>query len=150
MTKRAWLLVVLTLTMVGCDVGTKVAARRWLATKPMMLGRFAQLRYTENHQSVFGLKLSDRPELVTALDVAGVAVLAFVWWRRRRAGLVEQLAFALLVAASIGNVGDRLLRGYVVDFIYVRPWPFYWNVADALIVIAVALLMVSRPRAHST
>ena len=36
---------------------------------------------------------------------------------------------------------DRLVRGYVVDFIYVHHWPVF-NVADICVVAGVALLLL--------
>jgi signal peptidase II len=77
--------------------------------------------------------------------VAGVIFLAAVWWRRRHESVAEQAAYALLLAGALGNLLDRMFRGYVVDFIHVTHWPVF-NVADALLVAGGILLFLHRPR----
>ena len=42
----------------------------------------------------------------------------------------------------MGNVADRILRGYVVDFIHLHHWPIF-NVADALLVAGMIVLALS-------
>ena len=43
------------------------------------------------------------------------------------------------MAGAIGNYLDRVLRGYVVDFVHVGHWPVF-NVADAYITVGCLLL----------
>jgi signal peptidase II len=63
-------------------------------------------------------------------------------------------ALALVAGGAVGNFVDRLLRGYVIDFIdwhwRNQPgmrWPTF-NVADAAICVGVALMLLDsfRPR----
>jgi signal peptidase II len=77
-----------------------------------------------------------------------VAVSAGVlWWLTRlpRAGKkLLALGLALLLGGAIGNLIDRLLYGYVVDFIlvYYRGWSYpAFNVADSAITCGVALVL---------
>jgi len=79
----------------------------------------------------------------------GIAIAVCVWWLkiRNQKGLEPWLLVLILVGAA-GNIWDRLTLGYVVDFIdwYVvwnektYHWPAF-NIADACICIAVALLL---------
>ena len=59
------------------------------------------------------------------------------------------IAVALILSGILGNVTDRIIHGYVVDFILVNlhvrfadPWPAF-NVADACIFIAAALFIIA-------
>jgi signal peptidase II len=59
------------------------------------------------------------------------------------------LAVALLVSGIFGNVTDRLVHGYVVDFLKFdfgfapfNPWPSF-NVADSCVVVASVLLVLA-------
>lgn len=47
----------------------------------------------------------------------------------------------LLISGLLGNLIDRIFRGFVVDFIDFKFWPVF-NLADALIVIGVAWLLI--------
>jgi signal peptidase II len=64
------------------------------------------------------------------------------------AGFVEQMAFVLVVGGAVGNVIDRLARGYVVDFIHIQRWPVF-NVADAAICAGGALVGIVMMRART-
>ena len=55
-------------------------------------------------------------------------------------------SLALIVGGGIGNMFDRVLLGYVVDFIDVRIfgslWRWVFNVADAAVCVGAALLVI--------
>lgn len=55
------------------------------------------------------------------------------------------LALGFVCGGAIGNVIDRFLRGFVVDFFDVNFWPFHewplFNIADSAIVVGVAVML---------
>ena len=58
--------------------------------------------------------------------------------------LLLQLIFVLLAAGAVGNLIDRILYGYVIDFIYFKLINFpIFNVADCYVTAAVALIIIS-------
>jgi lipoprotein signal peptidase len=60
---------------------------------------------------------------------------------RRRAELSPTTAgLALVAGGAAGNLLDRAVRGYVVDFIHVHGWPIF-NVADVAIAAGAILLL---------
>ena len=69
--------------------------------------------------------------LIKLLVAAITAVICVIWVCAPRR-LVWPLA--LVVAGSVGNLVDRLLLGYVIDFLNVPHWQTM-NIADAAIVI---------------
>lgn len=50
------------------------------------------------------------------------------------------VAVSLIIAGAIGNLIDRILYGYVIDFIDLRIWPVF-NIADSAITIGAVLLL---------
>lgn len=59
---------------------------------------------------------------------------------------LEKLACLLVLSGSIGNILDRLMYGYVIDFIDIYVKNFHWytfNVADSAICIAMLLFFIS-------
>lgn len=82
--------------------------------------------------------------LFVALAIVVSAVLA--WMLRKPLPLAEALGFSLIVGGALANALDRLVRGYVVDFLdfYWRAW--HWpafNAADIAITLGAALLIAS-------
>jgi signal peptidase II len=84
----------------------------------------------------------------TAVGVA--AAVFIVWMLRSHAGQrLFSFALALILGGAIGNVVDRLMHGYVVDFVQLhwRGWYFpAFNVADSAITIGAACLILDELR----
>jgi signal peptidase II len=80
----------------------------------------------------------------TAIGIA--AAIFIVWMLRSHAGQrLFSFAMACILGGAIGNVLDRLLHGYVVDFVQLhwRGWYFpAFNVADSAITIGAACLIL--------
>lgn len=81
----------------------------------------------------------------TAIGVA--AALFILWMLRSHAGQkLFSFALACILGGAVGNVVDRLMHGYVVDFLQFH-WSNRWyfpafNVADAAITIGAAALIL--------
>ena len=62
---------------------------------------------------------------------------------------VERLAMALILGGALGNLSDRVLLGYVVDFLdfhfYEIHWPAF-NFADSYIFIGVIIYIIKYVR----
>jgi signal peptidase II len=77
----------------------------------------------------------------------GAVATIFILWMLRSHHAQKLFAFALacILGGAIGNVIDRLLHGYVVDFLdfYYGSWHFpAFNVADSAITIGAACLIL--------
>ena len=112
---------------------------------------FFDLAYVENRGCAWGLFQGH----VWPLAVFGLLALAALVWKRRAVfGLAEKgwrkacghVAEVLLYAGILGNLIDRVYRGFVIDFL-----DFHWgashfpcfNVADSYITVAAALLIAT-------
>lgn len=86
--------------------------------------------------------------LFTAIAIA--AVVFIVWMLRSHAGQrLFSFALACILGGAVGNLVDRLLHGYVVDFLqfHWRGWYFpAFNVADSAITIGAACLVLDELR----
>jgi signal peptidase II len=133
--------------LVGCDHATKRLAATELRGRPAVtvVDGAVSLTYVENRDSAFGLLRRLEPPtrrgLLVSASVLATALIVGLWWQRRRQGRLVHLAFALTLAGALGNLADRALRGYVVDFVHVRFWPVF-NVADAYLVVGLGLLLL--------
>jgi signal peptidase II len=81
----------------------------------------------------------------------GLAAAVFIVWLLKRHGgqRLFSWALALILGGAVGNVIDRLLHGWVVDFIQVHWHGAYFpsfNVADSAITIGAVLLVVDELR----
>ena len=78
--------------------------------------------------------------------IALVATVFIIWMLRSHGGQrLFSWALALILGGAIGNVIDRLLHGYVVDFIQVHAGGWYFpsfNIADSAITVGAVLLIL--------
>ena len=74
-----------------------------------------------------------------------LVVVGLSWWARNAHKRLPAIGVGMIIGAAIGNnLIDRVIYGYVVDFIDVSRLNFPWvfNVADSAINIGVALLLI--------
>jgi signal peptidase II len=80
------------------------------------------------------------------ISLTALLGVAIFWKKEAFPTRVAKTAAALVISGIAGNLLDRLLRGYVVDFLLVdlkfMVWPAF-NVADACICIAAGLLIIT-------
>jgi signal peptidase II len=101
-----------------------------------------------NTGAAFGI-MHDSNRFFIGLSVAALGGLAWALRKDLFPGRLNFTAILLLLSGILGNLTDRLLHGYVVDFLLFdfgfwpfAPWPAF-NVADSCICVAVGLLMLA-------
>ena len=133
------------------DLWSKRAVFAWLEREPeqsaRILGSFLSFRLALNDGAAFGIATGRYAFLVGVAILAVIVILGVFFFGRAQQRIV-QAALGLFAAGVSGNLWDRLFnRGQVRDFIDVVYWPGkHWhtfNVADALLCIAVGLLILA-------
>ena len=106
---------------------------------------FFDLAYVENRGCAWGMFQGQ----VWPLAAFAVVALAFLLWKRKAIfgeGRTAAVAEVLLYAGIVGNLIDRVFRGFVIDF-----FDFHWkaayhfpcfNLADTFITVAAGLLVL--------
>ncbi|MBN7772103.1 signal peptidase II [Clostridium aminobutyricum] len=77
--------------------------------------------------------------MITLLITAGI--LTYLYKLRKSGHWLLMSSLSLIVAGGIGNIIDRLMLGYVVDFFDLRVWPIF-NVADVYVCTGCVLLIL--------
>ncbi len=107
------------------------------------------ITYVRNSGAAFGLlNTIDFPfKSVIIAIVAAAALVAIAAYAARVAPAqkLARLGLALIVGGAVGNLIDRIVLGYVVDFVdvYWRTYHFWaFNVADSAITIGVVMMIL--------
>jgi signal peptidase II len=140
------------LLIVAIDHITKLIARSNLDSGRMIeiIPGYLRLSYARNTGVAFGLfdtlQSVWKPYILAFLAILALAAIIFYSMRMPRDRNLLQLALALTMGGILGNFLDRIIRGYVIDFIefHIRE-KFYWpnfNVADSAISIGIVLLLI--------
>ena len=131
------------------DQLTKFVAADYLTRHgDMQLTSFLNFALVHNRGAAFGfLSSASGWQNIFFIVVASVACIVILWmtWRLTANNLVQGTGLMLVLGGAVGNLADRLLHGYVIDFVdvYYRAW--HWpafNVADSAISVGAVLLII--------
>lgn len=131
---------------IGLDQWTKLLAVKHLMNQPARViwnGVF-ELFYSENRGAAFGMLQGKQVFfLIIALAVLSAAVFAVSRMPANRTYLPLHLIAMFLSAGAVGNMIDRFVRGYVVDFLYFKLIDFpIFNVADCYVTISMFVFIL--------
>ena len=104
-----------------------------------VISGFFDLAYVENRGCAWGMFQGS----VWPLAAFGLAALALLVWKRRAIFGDAWVAPCLLYAGIVGNLVDRVFRGYVIDMLDFHWGPHHFpcfNLADICICVAAGLL----------
>ena len=109
---------------------------------------FFNITLAYNHGAAFSFLASEsgwQRWFFTGLAVV-VSIVLLVWLKRLKTDAkLEAISLALILGGALGNVIDRVVHGYVIDFIDVYYGTYHWpafNVADSAICIGAILLIL--------
>lgn len=99
--------------------------------------------YTENTGAAFGMMKGMR---IVFIAVSFIAIFLIAFWLIRKRASIPTLAgisLSMIVGGGIGNQIDRIVNGYVVDFIEFQFVDFaIFNVADCFVTVGVILTVI--------
>ncbi|MEO7277054.1 MAG: signal peptidase II [Sphingomicrobium sp.] len=129
---------------------------KWIVTGPLGLNQlgdqlyltsFFQFTFTRNEGISLGLFNATSPAgrwILVALT--SLIALTVAWWIGKESKRGDQFALGMVLGGALGNILDRIVHGYVTDFLdlHFGTWrPFLiFNVGDAAISIGVAILLL--------
>jgi signal peptidase II len=144
------LLALLVIFCTSCDLTTKWIAQNQLkhSAPVSVVNNYLELRYTENTAIAFSMLSSIEPDIrqwiIYSLSLVAITFLCVLIWKVRNDSMFWLFSLMLVLSGAIGNLSERLMRGYVIDFIHLHyydkwSWPIF-NVADILITCGAILL----------
>ena len=102
--------------------------------------------YVENRGAAFGM-LDDHRWVFMIVSTVAIVGIIFYMWKFCRDSKLLCLGLSLIVGGGIGNMIDRVLLGYVIDFLDFCAFPSLWmwvfNVADACVCVGAAIVVLS-------
>lgn len=118
---------------------------------------FFTIRYVKNQGAVWGIfsnpSHSIIPKLITVLSAIALVIVIYYFLKIHSRCIWELVSLSFIIGGAVGNIIDRIVQGYVVDFldVYIKNlhWPTF-NVADSFISIGVIILIISIWRGKCT
>ena len=130
--------------LIAVDLLTKLAASKLGSREVVLIPGVLSLSYIENRGAAFGI-MQGRQWLLIVISAVMIAAAVVFYIRRIRDIQYRYLRVLIvfLVAGALGNMIDRIMLGYVRDFIYFKLIDFpVFNVADIYVTVSAVLILI--------
>lgn len=101
--------------------------------------------YLENRGAAFGMLDDQRWVFLVISSLMIIALLAYIIKEKPKSRFV-MTSLTLIISGGVGNMIDRILLGYVIDFIdfcaFPELWKWVFNIADSAVCIGTAMLLL--------
>lgn len=112
-----------------------------LSKEISILGGWISFIYVKNFGAAFGI-LRDRRYIFIISTIIILTIFIYIIAKSRKVDYLLGISASLIIGGGIGNMVDRLLKGYVIDYIKIIFFPAVCNFADYCITIGVMLLII--------
>ena len=106
---------------------------------------FLALFHTRNEGVAFSMFSGSGSALLSFVSLGVIALMLWLWSKAEATDRLAHLGFALILAGAAGNLVDRLMLGYVTDYVFFHTpvWSFaVFNLADTYISVGAALIVL--------
>ncbi|MBR3161251.1 MAG: signal peptidase II [Bacilli bacterium] len=109
-----------------------------------IINKFFYINFVKNEGGAFSILSGNVIFIIIVTLIVFIFIYNYV--RNRDLKLLEKVGYGLIMGGAFGNLFDRVIYGYVIDFfdIYIFGYDFpVFNIADSGIVIGVIILIIS-------
>lgn len=147
--QTGWIYLWISALVLLLDQWTKYLASKHLELYvPNKITDFFNLTLMHNEGIAFSI-LADQSgwqRYFIAVVASAVVLWLLYWlWQNKRNMRLQNTALVLVVGGALGNIWDRIILGYVVDFIEIHYHSYFWpafNIADSAITLGAILLII--------
>lgn len=145
-------MIILTILVILVDFFSKYIVSKLMTVNETinLINNFFRITYVKNTGAAFSI-FSNNTILVIIISVVVIGFLLFYIYKNKGNNKLENVSYAFILGGAISNLIDRLVYGYVIDFLdfeilsYDAP---IFNLADTFIVIGVILFLINTLRSR--
>ena len=145
-------MIILTILVILVDFFSKYMVSKLMTVNETinLIDNFFRITYVKNTGAAFSI-FSNNTILVIIISVIVIGFLLFYIYKNKGNNKLENVSYAFILGGAISNLIDRLVYGYVIDFLdfeilsYNAP---IFNLADTFIVIGVILFLINTLRSR--
>lgn len=143
--KKYFKIIILIISLIIFDQISKVLITNYFEVGDSLsiINNFFRFLYIKNTGAAFGIFMNSKTMLIIVTLM--LLVYLIIELKKNINNKVISISLSLIISGALGNLIDRIFRGYVVDFISFTIFNkemAIFNVADAFITIGVVLLLI--------
>ena len=116
-----------------------------------IINNFFNINLAYNYGAAWSI-LTGKKLFLILISIIIVIGIYFILIRGKKLKTYESITYGLLIGGILGNLFDRIIYGYVIDFLdfYIFGYDFpIFNLADSFIVISIFMLIVDLIRGEA-
>ena len=106
-----------------------------------VINGFLSIFYIQNRGAAFGMLQNQRWFFIVATLTVSI-VMIYALFKYKQHNFFSYAAVTLIVGGGFGNLIDRVLHSYVIDYIYVSFFPPIFNFADCCVTVGTVFLII--------
>lgn len=109
-----------------------------------VIDNFFYLTSVRNYGAAFSILLGNRFFLIIVGFLALFLIYNF-FIKNNKLNKLEKIVYSILIAGIIGNLIDRVIRGFVIDYLDFKIFSYnfpVFNLADILIVLSIICILI--------
>ena len=109
----------------------------------LVVKNFFYLTYVRNEGAAWSI-LSGKLPILVIISILIIGGIIYYLYKNKQTDIFKIVAFSLILGGALGNLFDRVMYGYVIDFLdfylFNYNYPIF-NLADSAVVIGAILLL---------
>lgn len=110
----------------------------------VLIPNLLSIEFVKNYGAIFGIMQGSNYIMAGISLIICVAIIIYIITQKKNNKKLH-VAWYMILSGGIGNLIDRVIRGYVVDFI-ATPFIATFNIADSLVVLGAGILLIDELR----
>lgn len=114
-----------------------------------VINNFFSITYARNFGAAFSFFRGGRYIFIMVAILVIVALFIFLKNNLKKINILDKICVSLILGGSLGNLLDRIIYGYVIDFLDFNIWGYNYpifNFADSFIVVGTIILLINSIR----
>lgn len=144
--KRYIKIFIVALIVLFLDQITKILASTLLDLDKSLtiIHNFFSLTYTKNYGAAWSM-MWDKRIILIIISLIALVLVSYIIYKEKKLTLYKNIYYGFLIGGILGNLIDRVIHGYVIDFfdfnILRYNFPIF-NISDSFIVIGIILIFI--------
>lgn len=137
---------IIIILFLGLDLVSKYLIDKYLFVGESIevINNFFSITYVKNTGAAWSI-MSSNTWIVTVISILIIIGIIFYIYKYASKNKLEIVSLSMILGGALGNLIDRIMNGYVVDFLDFNlfGWDYpIFNLADTFIVIGVILYII--------
>lgn len=110
-----------------------------------IINHFFNITYVRNNGAAWSI-LSGNVLLLIMISVIALVAIYYYLIKDKKLNKIDIISYSMLMGGIMGNLIDRVVHGYVIDYLDFKIFNYkfpVFNIADTLIVISVIIIGIS-------